>query len=174
MISGQPKMGKRQMNHQDSNPNKMPTQDTIQALIEARTAGLKEASETRDVDALMSWHSADATFVDKVNGISHRGIDAIHAFYTQAYAAMPTFRISEPNITGTPEFVAAEMRCEGETCVDLPHMGLKAGDTLRFVGVSLFWWRWEGEGAEWDGSLSDEAVRGWKIVEEHAYHNLAK
>jgi hypothetical protein len=96
-----------------------------------------------------------------VNGVSREGIDAIREFYTQAYSAMPTFRITEPKTTGfTPEFVAAEMRCEGEAVIDLPHAGVKAGETLRLVGVSLFWWRWEGEGAQWDGSLSDAAVCG--------------
>lgn len=131
-----------------------------------------------------------------MNNISHNGIDAIRAFYTQAYAAMPTFRITtEPKqATGfTPEFATAEMRCEGEIAIDLPPhhpAGLtKAGETLHMVGVSLFWWRWEGhqgeeghegkgegegEGGaeEWDGSLSDEAVRGWKIVRERAYYNF--
>ena len=109
----------------------------------------------------------------QVNGVFREGIDAIREFYTQAYSAMPTFRIIEPKATGfTPEFVAAEMRCEGEAVIDLPHAGLKAGETLRLVGVSLFWWRWEGEGAQWDGSLSDEAVRGWKIVHERSYYNF--
>jgi hypothetical protein len=87
---------------------------------------------------------------------------------------MPTFRITEPKTTGfTPEFVAAEMRCEGEVAVDLPHIGLKAGETMRLVGVSLFWWKWEGKGEEWDGSLSEDAVKGWKIVKERSYYNFA-
>jgi len=151
----------------------MHSQEAIQALIEARFASLREASEKRDVDALMSWHAKDAVFNDVVNGVSREGIDAIREFYTQAYSAMPTFRITEPKTTGfTPEFVAAEMRCEGEAVIDLPHAGLKAGETLRLVGVSLFWWRWEGEGAQWDGNLSDEAVRGWKIVRERSYYNF--
>jgi ketosteroid isomerase-like protein len=42
----------------------MQTQEAIQALIEARLVGLKEASEKRDVDALMSWHAKDAMFTD--------------------------------------------------------------------------------------------------------------
>ena len=109
-----------------------------------------------------------------MNNISREGIDAIREFYAQAYSAMPTSRITEPKITGfTPEVVACEMRCEGEAGIDLPHLSLKAGETMRLVGVSLFWWRWEGEGAEWDGSLSDEAVRGWKIVRERAYYNFS-
>ena len=87
---------------------------------------------------------------------------------------MPTFRITEPKTAGSsPDFVACEMRCEGEVAMDLPHVGLKAGDTMRLVGVSLFWWRWEGKNAQWDGSLSDKAVRGWKIVRERAYYNFA-
>ena len=42
----------------------MHSQEAIQALIEARSAGLREASEKRDVDALMSWHAKDAVFND--------------------------------------------------------------------------------------------------------------
>ena len=42
----------------------MQTQEAIQALMEARSAGLREASEKRDVDALMSWHAKDALFTD--------------------------------------------------------------------------------------------------------------
>ena len=44
--------------------NNMYSQETIQALNEARLAGLREASEKRDVDALMSWHAKDAVFTD--------------------------------------------------------------------------------------------------------------
>lgn len=42
----------------------MYSQEAIQALIEARLASLREASEKRDVDALMSWHAKDAVFTD--------------------------------------------------------------------------------------------------------------
>lgn len=42
----------------------MHNQETIEALNEARLAGLREASEKRDVDALMSWHAKDAVFTD--------------------------------------------------------------------------------------------------------------
>jgi hypothetical protein len=42
----------------------MQTQEAIQALFEARLAGLREASEKRDVDALMLWHAKDALFTD--------------------------------------------------------------------------------------------------------------
>ena len=42
----------------------MHSQETIQSLIEARLASVREASEKRDVDALMSWHAKDAVFTD--------------------------------------------------------------------------------------------------------------
>jgi ketosteroid isomerase-like protein len=42
----------------------MYSQGTIEALNKVRLAGLQEASEKRDVDALMSWHSEDAVFTD--------------------------------------------------------------------------------------------------------------
>jgi hypothetical protein len=64
------------------------------------------------------------------------------------------------------------MKCEGQVGADLPAVGLKAGETASYIGVSLFWWRWEGDGEAWDGSLSEDSVRGWKVVEEHAYHQI--
>lgn len=92
-------------------------------------------------------------------------------FYAAAYEAIPSFKIDEAKTTGfTPEFVVSEMKCEGVVGCDLPYRGLKAGDTLKLTGVNLFWWRWEGPTEAWDGSLSEEAVRGWKIYEEHAYY----
>jgi ketosteroid isomerase-like protein len=42
----------------------MHSQEAIQALIAARLASVREASEKRDVDALMSWHAKDAVFHD--------------------------------------------------------------------------------------------------------------
>lgn len=101
-----------------------------------------------------------------------QGREAVRGFYTTVYNGMPTFKIIESKSTGfTPEFVACEMKCEGQVGNDLPGLGFKAGDTVTHIGVSLFWWRWEGEG-KWDGSLSEEVVRGWKIVEEHAYYQI--
>ena len=166
----------------------MPSAGEIQALHEKRAAGVKAASERRDVDDLMSWHSKDATFVNcgmrvslryvhahvghhAANDITIAGRDSIRAFYTQAYAAMPSFKVRILKLTGfTPEFVACEMECEGKASSDMPGFDLKAGDSLRLRGVSLFWWRWEGEGEDWDGTMSEAAIRGWKIIEEHAYH----
>ena len=42
----------------------MHSQETIQALNQARFAALKAASENRDVDALMLWYAKDAVFTD--------------------------------------------------------------------------------------------------------------
>ena len=42
----------------------MHSQEAIQDLIEARLSGLRDASERRDVNALMSWHAKDAVFTD--------------------------------------------------------------------------------------------------------------
>ncbi|KAI1266413.1 hypothetical protein F5Y18DRAFT_425655 [Xylariaceae sp. FL1019] len=145
----------------------------VERLNDIRLAGLRQASEKRDVDALMSWHSKDATFVAPGQNIVLKGRDAIRGFYTIAYDSMPTFKVLESSSTGhTAEFVACEMRCEGRAGIDLPGLGVKAGETVTHVGVSLFWWGWEGDDEEWDGSLSEEAVRGWKIVEEHAYYQV--
>jgi hypothetical protein len=123
----------------------------------------------------MSIFSSESLTQIAVNNISLQGWDAIHDFYAAGYKAMPTFKILDPKTTGfTPEFVACEMKCEGITAVDLPQAQLQAGETLRLIGVSLFWWRWEGPGENWDGSLSEEAVRGWKITEERAYFTELK
>lgn len=42
----------------------MHSQEAIQALNDVRLASVREASEKRDVDALMSWHAKDAVFND--------------------------------------------------------------------------------------------------------------
>jgi hypothetical protein len=106
----------------------------------------------------------------KVRNFSIVGLEALREFYANAYDAIPKFKISNFEITSVnPEFVVCEMNCEGVAAKDLPHLELKTGDVLKTTGVSLFWWRWEGEGNEWDGSLSEEGVRGWKIVQERAY-----
>jgi hypothetical protein len=125
--------------------------------------------------SLASTFSSELLTQMAVNNISLQGWDAIYDFYKAGYKAMPTFKILDPKTTGfTPEFVACEMKCEGITAVDLPQAQLQAGETLRLTGVSLFWWRWEGPGVNWDGSLSEEAVRGWKITEERAYFTESK
>ncbi len=99
----------------------------------------------------------------------------MRGMYAHVYKAVPLFKISDGVGTGTtPEFVAAEMKCEGTAAVDFPEMNWKANETMIITGVSLFWFRWEGEGEEWDGSLSDEAVRGWKIIKEQAYYQFTK
>lgn len=98
-----------------------------------------------------------------------KGWDNIHAFYAQAYKMIPVFRVAPSRTTApTPEFVASEMSCEGEVGMDILALGLKAGDTMKLKGVSLFWWKWEGDG-EWNGELSEEKLRHWKIAEETAY-----
>jgi hypothetical protein len=167
----------------------MASKTVVEKLNEIRLAGLQQASESRDVDALMSWHSKDATFyvpgtmnkrtltrrrLTRYLGqsILLKGREAVREFYANVYNGMPTFKVTESKSTGfTPEFVACEMKCEGQVGNDLPGMGFKAGDIVTHIGVSLFWWKWEGEG-EWDGSLSEDVVRGWKVVEEHAYYQV--
>jgi hypothetical protein len=106
-----------------------------------------------------------------VKNFSVEGKESIRRFYTIAYEAIPTFNIQVVNITcHSPEFVALEMMCEGKAAKDLPALALKAGDTLKLTGVSLFWWRWEGKGEEWNGDVSEDAVRGWKVIRERAYY----
>ncbi|OAQ59458.1 snoaL-like domain-containing protein [Pochonia chlamydosporia 170] len=147
----------------------MATQENIQHLIHVRNARLKEASEARDVDALMKWQAADTTFTDKVNGVAVSGWDAVRDHYAKIYLAMPTFRILQSEATGyTPEFVVGEFECEAVAGADMPQWGVKKGDALRMKAVSMFWWRWEGKG-EWTGALDDEAVSGWKIYRERLY-----
>ncbi|KAI8623351.1 hypothetical protein F5Y19DRAFT_458915 [Xylariaceae sp. FL1651] len=144
----------------------------IERLNEIRFAALRQASESRDVEALMSWHSKDATFVGKGQNICLKGRDAVREFYAMTYKSMPAFRITESKFTAhTLEFVACEMKCDGQAGIDLPGLGAKAGETVTLTGVSLFWCRWEGDG-EWDGNLSEEVVKGWKIIEEHAYYHV--
>ncbi|PWI64551.1 hypothetical protein PCL_09564 [Purpureocillium lilacinum] len=146
----------------------MATQENIQPLIQIRQARLKEASEARDVDALMKWQAADTTFTDKVTGTVVSGWDAVRDHYAKIFLAMPTFRILQPETTGyTPEFVVSELECEAIPGEDMPQWGVKKGEVLRMKAISMFWWRWEGKG-EWTGALDDEAISGWKIYRERS------
>lgn len=105
-----------------------------------------------------------------VNAISIEGWDAIREFYTHAYTAVPTFKVHMVGLTGpTPDFCAVEMECQGQMATNLPGTDSKSGDVMNLIGVSLFKWKWEGEESDWDGSLSEETVRCWKIVDERAY-----
>ena len=104
-----------------------------------------------------------------MNEITITGWDAVRNHYAEIYRAMPTFRIVEAETTGyTPEFVVGEFVCETVAGADVPQSGVKKGDTIRMKAISMFWWRWEGEG-EWTGALDDEAVAGWKIYRERVY-----
>ena len=60
----------------------MATRSTIQALNDIRLGGLKEASEKRDVNQLMSWHSKDATFTDAGKISSFCCSAGLHAYVT--------------------------------------------------------------------------------------------
>lgn len=110
-----------------------------------------------------------------MGGVSVSGADAIRNFYANAWKAIPAFSIESVKVTApTPDFTAGEMRCEGEVAVDLPHLGLRAGDRLKLVGVSLFWWKWVGDPKGWTGSVDEESLRGWKIAAERAYFYRVK
>lgn len=98
------------------------------------------------------------------------GVENLRKFYAQIYAAIPTFRITSSKSTDhSAEFVAIEMTCEGISAFAMPGTAVKEGDKFEMVGVSLYWWKWEGPGEQWNGNLSEEGIKGWKIVRESAY-----
>jgi len=95
---------------------------------------------------------------------------AIKSFFTTAMQSMSSMRILEDSTSGsTPDFVAWEMLVEVTYNIDEPALGIKKGSKARLRGLGLQWWRWEGEGKEWNGDLSEEGIRGWKIVKENDY-----
>lgn len=167
----------------------MAPKDTVQQLINRRNELLQKASEARNVDELVKWYSKDATFCNICTSNTPRttsnfpnsktyqnltitGTQALHDFYSSTYTAIPTFKITSAVSTGTAEFVASELECQGTAGVALPQMGIAKGASFKLKGVSLFWWRWEGGGEEWGGGLDEESVKGWKIVRENAYHQV--
>ncbi|KAF2165676.1 hypothetical protein M409DRAFT_23966 [Zasmidium cellare ATCC 36951] len=152
----------------------MASKDTIQQLINRRNELLQKASETRNVNDLIKWYSKDATFCNVYQNLTITGTQALREFYTSAYTAIPTFKITSAVSTGTAEFVASELDCQGMAGVALPQMGIQKGASFKLKGVSLFWWRWDGEGEEWGGGLDEESVKGWKIVRENAYHQVVE
>lgn len=95
---------------------------------------------------------------------------AVKAFFTNATRSMSSMKILEDSTSGTtPDFVAWEMLAEVTYNVDEPALGIKKGAKAKLRGLSLQWWRWEGESKEWNGDLSKEGIRGWKIVKENDY-----
>ena len=96
--------------------------------------------------------------------------DTTRSFFTTACESMSSMKILEDSTSGTsPDFVAWEMLTEVTYNVDEPALGIKKGSRAKLRGLSLQWWRWEGEGKEWKGDLSEEGIRGWKIVKENDY-----
>ena len=95
---------------------------------------------------------------------------AVKAFFTNATQSMSSMKILEDSTSGTtPDFVAWEMLTQVTYNVDEPALGIKKGANAKLRGLSLQWWRWEGEGKEWNGDLSEQGIRGWKIVKENDY-----
>lgn len=67
---------------------------------------------------------------------------------------------TESRTTGTPTQCTWEQLLETVSKVDDPDAGVVAEKKMSFRLASVLEWRWEGKGVEWDGSLSEEAVRG--------------
>ena len=99
--------------------------------------------------------------------------DQLRNMFTKTLGTISSMRILESQTFGTPDFTNWELLIEVVVDVDEPTMGLRKGQKNFVRGSSLIWWRWEGEGRKWNGSLEDTdsktGLRGWKIVREHDY-----
>lgn len=104
----------------------------------------------------------------------HMDRATIRKFFANTFPMMRYLRLIENRTTGTTTHCAWEMLLEIEYDVNEPKMGIVAGQNTLVRGVSILDWRWEGPGGDWDGDLSEEAVRGWKIVREHDYMTALK
>lgn len=49
---------------------------------------------------------------------------------------------------------------------DIPEIGMTTGDYVGVHGAFHFLYQWEGTAEGWTGTVSDEAARAWKIVEQ--------
>ncbi len=95
---------------------------------------------------------------------------AVRSFFTKATQSMSSMKILEDSTSGsTPDFVAWEMLTEITYNVDEPALDIKKGSKAKLRGLTLQWWRWEGDGKQWNGDLSERGIRGWKILKENDY-----
>lgn len=90
------------------------------------------------------------------------------SFFNKTFPMIKHMRILEEKTTGSAEFCAWEMLIELENKVDMPEMGISAGQKTHVRGVAVQEWIWSGS-EEWDGDLSMAELRNWKIVREHDY-----
>ncbi len=165
-----------------------PCAEVVQKLIDARTSALEEAFATTDLAKVMSWQSRDVRYDDvgkcldfatfdrtSTEGrlaLAKFGMDynALEDMFRESFGIMSSLRVVSSTTTGaTPEFVTWEMYLEVLYSKDEPALGLVAGQVTTLKGVGLQWWRWEGEGDQWRGELSEQGIRGWKIVKENDY-----
>ena len=95
---------------------------------------------------------------------------AVRSFFTKATQSMSSMKILEDSTSGsTPDFVAWEMLTEITYNVDEPALDIKKGSKAKLRGLTLQWWRWEGDGKRWNGDMSERGIRGWKILKENDY-----
>ena len=78
-------------------------------------------------------------------------------------------RIVESKTVGSLTHCTWEMLIGIVYDIDEPMMAIQAGEQAFVRGVAVQEWQWEGEGDTWNGSLADDAVKGWKIVRENDY-----
>ncbi|KAK4499170.1 hypothetical protein PRZ48_009682 [Zasmidium cellare] len=148
----------------------MPTTEQITKLVEARTQSLKKALEDQDIDTILSWHAEESKFFDPLRGVDGLPRSQLRDFYAVPFNNMQSSKIVSSKVTApTPYFDAWEIVGESVAMVDDPlGEGTKVGHKLVANLVSLIWWEWKGEG-EWNGDLSEESIRKWKIVGQHDY-----
>ena len=90
---------------------------------------------------------------------------------------MPVFKIQPREVTVAGNCLILEMTCEGTMAAPPAEssgneqLSSATPATVRMVGVTLLWWRWEGGFSEGnsDSGSSDSSLLGWKIIEERAY-----
>lgn len=90
-------------------------------------------------------------------------------FFAENFSGTSHMKIIEDRTTGTPQQTVWEMLIEIESMIDEPKLGLKKGVKMMIRGAVVQTWQWEGEGKEWDGSVSADVIEDWKIVQEHDY-----
>ncbi|KAF5011270.1 hypothetical protein FDECE_2623 [Fusarium decemcellulare] len=145
--------------------------EVVKKLIDARSAAYGVAFETRSAEDIASWFSEEIEFNDIALDEYKMDKKAAEQFFSQSCEITENMKILEQSYRGTPEFVTWEMFVSVTFKVDMPDLGIKKGQQAFVRGVAVQWWRWEGEGAKWEGDLShtSRGIRGWKIVKENDY-----
>jgi hypothetical protein len=135
----------------------LPIDETIQELIDARTAALNQGFSDRDVDQIFRWFSRDIRWDDVIFNKYDMPYDELKEFFSSQFSQMDEMKVEWSKTTGqSPEFTTWEWQLKIVYNQNAPALGMEASEPKTIKGVGLQWWRMEDDGV-------------WRITRERDY-----